>query len=115
MRDTIEIGAAPYNEDCAQVGRDDYGPRSLVETRAYKAQLTRLVLAHLDGKPMPASFGIRVKSNVHDFGSYREVAVSFDDNDGEAVDLAYWLDSNAPGHWDDEALAEQLDAQEAAE
>lgn len=106
MRETIEIGATPHEENCAQVGTDTYEERSYVEARAFKAQLTRMVVGHLGDAPMPETFRLHIKSNDHDFGTYREVCVSFDDRNESAVDLAYWVEGNAPAHWDAEALRE---------
>lgn len=95
-RDYINIGSSPYGESCAQVGSDDYAQKSRIELRAFKHQLERLF--------PKAEF--RIKSFPHDFGSYSEVCVFFDDEDEVSCELAYCVDNNAPEFWDSEALTE---------
>ena len=99
--ETIEIGASPWGEDCAQVGRADYPERSRAECKAFIAQLER---AH----PIPEGVSARyvVVSSSHEFGTYREVGIKFDQDDERAATLAYDLDSDSPERWDDEARAE---------
>ena len=41
MRDYINIGSAPVEEQCAQVGRDNYRAMARLECRAFKEQLER--------------------------------------------------------------------------
>lgn len=98
MRDYLEIGCTPSAESCQQVPYDD--PQlARVECRAFINQLGR-VFPPVDG----ASFTIR--SNSHDFGTYYEVAIVFDDGDESACDYAYRVEAKAPEYWDDEARAE---------
>ncbi len=100
MRETIEIGATPHGEDCAQVGAPDYAERARRECRAYINQLKRMF-----GEP-PEGCSLRVKSFSHDFGSYHEVVAVFDDENEEAAEYAYRLESDGPEYWDAEAQAE---------
>lgn len=100
MRDFIEIGCSPHEEDCAQVGSDNYMLRSKKECRALINQLIRV-----HGEP-PGSASLRIKSQPHDFGSYLEVYCYFDDSDDEAMNYAYDLEAGVPDKWDQEALDE---------
>jgi pyruvate dehydrogenase complex dehydrogenase (E1) component len=100
MFDHVSIGPSPTNEQCAQVGEDDYHERSVKECRAYVRQLRRA----LGEEPEGAS--LAVKSNSHDFGVYREVVCYYADNCHEAVDYAFRAEEQAPAEWDDEARAE---------
>ena len=100
MFDHVSIGPSPTNEQCAQVGEDDYYERSVKECRAYVRQLRRA----LGEEPEGAS--LAVKSNSHDFGVYREVACYFADNSQEAVDYAFRAEEQAPAEWDEEARVE---------
>ncbi len=104
MNTHIEMGSAPGDEPCAQVGQDNYSEQARRECRAYIHQLTRIIVAA--GKEMPESFRRVIKSNAHDYGTYYEVACKFNDNNEAACELAYWLDENCPGEWDDEARKE---------
>ena len=104
MRDYINIGPTPCDETCAQVGDNNYGIRSKIETRAYKNQLNRMFPEVLNSKTLSFS----VQTFTHDFGSYKEVVINYDDdNEQEYNDIALMLvDRNTPTNWDEEALKE---------
>ena len=63
MVETIEIGSAPCDEQCAQVGESNYPERSRAECRAFINQIKRVM-----GEP-PEGVGLFIKSNAHDFGT----------------------------------------------
>lgn len=105
MLEKIELGSTPSDEDCIQVGESDYEIRAYAETTAYVNQLYRVYAAAHEGKRSPAR--ISVKEFSHDFGAYFEAVVSFQDNNEEQIEAAFWLDNNAPSHWDDEAKQER--------
>lgn len=81
--DYIDIGPAPYDEDCVQVGAAGYAALAYAECNRYKAAL----LAHYGPEPVGAR--ITVKAFPHDFGQYYEVVCMFDDAAPEAVEYAY--------------------------
>jgi hypothetical protein len=97
----LNIGAAPCEEDCAQVGQADYAQRSRHECFVFKRQLER-------GYPPPDKAWLEVKVFAHDFGSYREVCVCFDDRDETACEYAYRLERETPPQWDAIARLELL-------
>ncbi len=99
MREYIELGSTPYEEDCAQVGSIDYSTRARIECREYIAQLTRLFGYKLEG----INASLWTKAFPHDFGTYHEVVVMFDSNDGEAIDVAIHIENNLPSEWDEVA------------
>lgn len=71
--ETLEIGAAPYDEACAQVGvHEDAGGANAAECRAYVEALRRV------HGPEPEGSALTVRSNAHDFGTYREAAYRHD-------------------------------------
>lgn len=100
MTDKLELGPTPSNEDCAQVGSEDYAIKARAECRAMIAQLRR------GFGPEPEGARLIIASNPHDYGSYLEVAVKFDDNYPQAVDYAFKLESEYPSDWDDTARLE---------
>lgn len=64
----IEIGAAPCNEDCAQLGRtENFETLNRLEITLYRAAI---IAAY--GVP-PEGVTLGSKSNHHDFGTYREL------------------------------------------
>lgn len=100
----IEIGSAPCEESCAQVGTPDYSERAYAECEAFKAQLYRYLASKGHAKEsLPESFRLCIKSSSHDFGSYYEVVAKFDDSDEKAWDIALLLENESPTHWDEEA------------
>lgn len=99
-RDTYDIGCSPNNEECAQVGSEDYYDRAMKECRAYLNQLQRAY-------PNPPD-GVRLKivSHPHDFGTYHEVAVVYDDENEKHCDYVFGNLENGCEYWDDEAKKE---------
>lgn len=91
----MTIGAAPSEESCAQVGSDDYHDRSRRECAIYGRMLERLF-------PLPENVPARivVMGFPHDFGTYREVCVRYEDSDPRACDYAFRMESQSPVQWD---------------
>ena len=93
----IEVGAAPSEEDQAQVGSENYSSRSRAECAAYRDQILR----HY---PMPegVEVGIRTNVNPHEYGSYRELSLVYSCLYGEKWAMAVGNDSNGVlSKWDD--------------
>ncbi|ENG0264365.1 MULTISPECIES: hypothetical protein [Burkholderia cepacia complex] len=105
MVETIEIGPTPCDEASAQVGDSNYPERSRAECRAFINQIKRAM-----GEP-PEGVGLFIKSNAHDFGTYREVAVKVGgmltaEARERALEYAYRCESESPERWDEQARAE---------
>lgn len=102
MRDCIEIGCTPSGEECEQLGPNYDRSKAIRECRAYARQIHR-IFPELENHD---KVWLRLKSEYHDFGTYTEVAVSFDLDDEASVDLAYRIEGGTPEFWDEEAKAE---------
>ncbi len=100
MREILELDGVPFQEDCAQVGSDGYKERAHKELRVFRKQLTRMF------GEAPAGVKVYIKTNLHDFGTYYTLALSFDDEDEVATERAYNVDEKHPAEWDEEALTE---------
>lgn len=101
MREYMELSVVPYDEPCVQVGSEDYGRWSRIECKAYIAQLRREFGVEPEGASM------YTKSNPHDFGTYYEVAVRYDDDIEAALDYAYLVEGGvSEGKWDEAAKQE---------
>lgn len=104
----ISLGSAPAEENCSQVGSEGYAGRARRECRAYREQLLRWLTAQ--GK-MPeyielyrtGAIALNIHRNPHDFGTYMEVSVGFEEDNETACQLAILLEGEAPAVWDDEA------------
>jgi len=98
--DYIEIGSSPCDEDCAQLGSDNYYEQSHKECKAFINQLRRQFGDEPDGAKL------RIKSNNHDFGTYYEVVCYFEEDNKKAIDYALKCEGKTPANWDEEALIE---------
>jgi hypothetical protein len=96
----IELGCAPCDESCAQVGEPGFRERARKEMDAYINQLYRefpdLRLSSVFLKKMWVQ---------HDFGVYGEVIAEYGDDD-ESYALAVQVENYLPCNWDEEAILE---------
>ena len=95
MRDYLEIGLVPGNEPCPQIGSETYAE----DARAAGKRFIELIIEKL-GEP-PSGSSLRVKAFPHDFGTYHEVVVYFDDSERETIDYAFKVEAEAPSTWGD--------------
>jgi len=93
MRDYVDLGSAPYEEPCANVGEPDYQKRARVECNRFVDFLRKTF------GPEPPGATLRVKSNPHDFGSYLSVVCEFDDRNEAAAEYAYRCEDDTPATW----------------
>jgi len=94
MRDYIDIGPVPCNEDCAQLGQPGFYDQNIKECRRF-IELIRATLG-----PEPAGARLGIKANEHEFGTYREVVCYYDDKNEQAIDYAFRCEREAPENWD---------------
>lgn len=102
----LEIGPVPGNEECAQVGEDDYYERGPKECRAFKHQLERQFPS------LPGDMRFGVKAFGHELGTYHEVVIYFRHGLVEQAEMASRVEREAAGDWDEEARRE-LDSAES--
>lgn len=80
MSNIIDLGGAPANEDCAQLGQTpDFDTANAHEVFAYK-----LAIIARFGEP-PAGCRLKPLANRHDFGTYRTLSLRIDDEEDEKV------------------------------
>lgn len=100
--DYITLGPTPPDEDCSQVGSENYSAESTKECKRFAILLLRAF-------PPPLNAHMRVRIFPHDFGSYREVVVCYDENDQASSEYAFNLDQSIPSTWGElEALANKI-------
>lgn len=93
--DHIYLGPTPCDEDCAQVGDENYSKKVREELSRY-----RQLLEHKFGTP-PAGAAFKQKRELHSFGPYYEMTVAFDPTNPEATAFAFFVEENAPLKWSD--------------
>lgn len=93
MLDFIELGSAPFEEECAQLGEPDYKSNAKKECWEYRRQLQRM---------FPDENSILFQLRKLNDGSHQVVAV-YDSTNVEAIDSADHIETNRPARWDEEA------------
>ena len=93
MRPYIEIGPSPCNENCVQVGDDNYATAAREECLRF-IQLIRNTLG-----PEPVGAELKVKGFPHDFGTYYEVVCYYNEDDEVSTQYAFNCESGAPDTW----------------
>jgi hypothetical protein len=97
MTDYLVLGPCPCDEDCEQLGTDYDPVRARLECRALRDQLIRQ-----HGQPPEGAY-YRTCANAHDFGTYYELAIYYDEHNEAAVEYAFKVEREYPQVWDDEA------------
>jgi len=93
MKNYLEIGPSPIEEDCVQVGEENYADRAREECNRF----VQLIREELGKEPEGAR--LAVKSFPHDFGTYFEVVCWYDEDLPETVEYAFRCESDAPVRW----------------
>ena len=97
MKDFFTIGPVPVEEDCMQVGNENYTKFSIIECETFIDQIKRQF------PNLNETVKLKTKSFVHDFGTYHEVAIWFESDDEESVEDAYKIDNELPNVWDEQS------------
>ena len=79
------------------MGNENYAKFSRLEAKVLIDQIKRTV-----GEP-PIKAHLIIINCPHDFGTYHDVAVVYDDEDDEASDYMLKVESQLPHKWDDSA------------
>ena len=95
MRNSLSISGTPTGEDCVQVSsHEDYMPAMRAECNRYLDMLRKRF-------PNCDRVNISIHRNPHDFGTYLDIEISWDDNDNIAEQQAYFIENNEPEKWTD--------------
>ena len=101
MVDSLSIGPVPSEEECAQVGEDNYMERAQSECARFIALIRKAI------GPEPGGARLKIQHCPHDFGTYLDVVCSFDTDNPAAVEYAYRCESDAPTMWAENDLTEE--------
>jgi len=94
MRDYLNIGSTPCDEDCLQVGKPETTrEKQRKECEAYIEAIRK----KLGNEPEGAR--LRVKGFQHDFGEYFEVVCYFDTEIPESEEYAFRCEGESPSTW----------------
>ena len=101
MIDYVELGPAPVNEDCQQVGNNYNKTLAKEECARYMNLLNTL----FPKSERPSEENIfMLKSFTHDFGKYYEVVLLYDDENEESEKYAYDVQDDMPLTWENKKL-----------
>lgn len=101
--DYLNLGSAPCEEDCAQVGSSNYTILANLEMDLYIDQLNRQFSDLIENDLI----FFHKKWFNHDFGRYGEVVVSYNPDKEESFHAALYVENNIPYNWDEEAVKER--------
>ena len=93
MHDYLTLGSTPCEEDCAQVGSENYYEKAYKECHRY-IELLKVMFPNIPEKARYA-----VKAFPHDFGTYHEVIIWYDTEDAPSMDYAFGVENNLPMTW----------------
>jgi len=100
----LYLGPNPCEEDC--VSMHDY-----TEHRAEVRKYVEMLKERFIDAPEGAWFGIK-REDGSDAGTYYEAVVYYLDDDKEASDFAFFVESNCPMTWNDTSKVDWKKAQE---
>lgn len=102
MRDYLTIGTVPTDEDCTQ---NEPTGAYVTAQRREAALFAEQIARHY---PEPEAGYVIVKRFAHEFGSYFEACVVFDDEDEAATNWAFQVEADPLGvlsQWDEQSRA----------
>jgi hypothetical protein len=101
MRDYLNIGPTPCDEECQQV---PYVNPELArrESLAYIEAIRK----KLGNEPTGAQ--LRIKSFPHDFGTYHEVVCYFDTELPESENYAFLCEGDSPATWSEVGMKKPM-------
>ena len=108
--ETLEFDTTPINEDCTQVGVENYSELAKNEARRTIAILEKKLLGPNNEAFAAIQGYFTIGGCPHDFGTYYEIRYKFlEDEDCEvgdiqacAWDFANFVENNFPMTWDDD-------------
>lgn len=100
MKDYLNIGPCPGDEQAAQVGSPDYHQKARRECRIFINMLRRI-----HGEE-PTGARLTIRAFDHEFGSYHEVVCYYDSDNKVSSEYALKCEGETPEHWDELALEE---------
>lgn len=91
--ESIGLGPAPAEEDCASTLDPDFAQANRAECLAYIQAIKRVC-----GNPPPGA-RLRISENNREYGIYREVEVVYDSDNQTSAEYARKCDEDAPTTW----------------
>jgi len=91
MKDYLSLGTTPVEENCVQLTDEKYMLKANEECRKFISLLE---------KTFPKTRGMySIKRCPHDFGTYLDVIINYDDENEKETELALEVEGNIPSTW----------------
>ena len=98
MEDFVGLGSSPCEEDCVQVSKDfDYMPKMKKECNRFKLGIEK----YFENLIKESDVSIVIKTFPHDFGSYCDVGISFDNSNKYQYKAALKIEQECPTTWEE--------------
>lgn len=105
MRNSMSFDTTPFNESCEQAPYSDGGVKARKEAVAFIHQLKRQS-GECDGVELSIMENLHDGWQVGEVFIYLSVEATWDDQDKEAENYVYSLETKELGYWDAEARKE---------
>ena len=98
MKDFIGLGSAPCEEDCVQVSKEfDYMSKMKKECNRFKLDIEK----YFEDLIKESGVVIIIKTFPHDFGSYCDVGISFNNVNKNQYKAALKIEEKCPTTWEE--------------
>ena len=97
MKQFVELGNCPYNEEGVQVSKEEYLEEMSKESLKYIALLRKKFF-----QAIKYNCKFSIKSFQGYFGNYQEVVINYDTEDHNAIRYAFFVDNHLPAKWNND-------------
>lgn len=94
MKESLSLGPTPAEESCEQLGPNYDATKARAECRRF----IELLEKKFPNRPSGARF--KITSNAHDFGTYYEVEIEYEEESEAAIEYAFMVERDAPSTWE---------------
>ena len=92
----IDLGSCPADENCVQVVHEGTYQSDM---NAQASMYLNMLENRFPGKPEGCRFFIQ--RNPHDYGTYMDVGIKYDETIAACIEYAFFVEENLPFQWND--------------
>lgn len=97
MKNYMQLGTAPPDEVCAQLGQPNYREYAMIEATTHIAQLQRCF------RQLPDGMRFGIEYIPHDFGVYTDVVLHYNSLNEKHCEVSGKIEDKQPRVWDTKA------------
>ena len=95
----LYLGPIPCEEDAVQISQYYDTSEMVKQVRQFIAMLQE----RFPNPPDQAFLAIK-REGMHDYGTYFEAVIKYNDDDRDATEYAFFVEANLPARWDDKEV-----------